>query len=418
MDRLVREAWALLLVGAVYWLRLQPLARRELASWERRASVIPDAALRRCALGKLADEALNPEAATLFAVLAPGSERRRVAVFIVAYQVLYDYLDAVNEMPGWTPLQTGLQLHRALTVALEPGGELTDIYQRRRCCGDGAYVEALVDACRASLGELSPDARAALCIAGVRCAVAQSLNHAFRAQSDETLIAWSTGETPAGSEYEWWELAAAGISCLAVHVLAVRAADADATACELRRVDRAYFPSVCALSALLDSLADYYQDAGSENHSFAAHYFDPDHAARRLVAIVTEAITLLGALPHAARHKVILVGICAYYLSCSSVLAGFPLPAREALLDNLGWLAKPMLAVMRARRRVRSRGAERHEPAAYVGSASARRGGGSAANMPSIKSASRVAAAIIKSCPRLCPTAGANGAGNPETRRR
>jgi tetraprenyl-beta-curcumene synthase len=353
--RVVREGIALVCVGAVYWLLLQPLARREIAFWERRARTIPDDSLRERALGKLADEALNPEAAALFAVLAPRSERRRVAVFIVAYQVLYDYLDALNEMPGCTPLQTGLQLHRALTEALEPRGELSDIYQGHTSCGDGGYVEALINACRASLGELSPGALAALGLAAERCARAQSLNHAFLPGTDERLVDWSYRQKPPGTGYEWWEIAAAGISCLAVHALAARAANPDSTARELASVDHAYFPSVCGLSALLDSLADYYEDAGSENHSFAAHYRDGAHAARRLVAIASEAATLLGVLPNAARHKVILVGICSYYLSCGSVLAGFPALARRALLEEVGWLGTPMLAAMRARRRLRSR---------------------------------------------------------------
>jgi tetraprenyl-beta-curcumene synthase len=359
--RVVREGIALVCVGAVYWLWLQPLARREIAFWERRARAIPDRSLRECALAKLSDEALNPEAAALFAVLSPAAERRRVAEFIVAYQVLYDYLDAVNEMPEYTELRAGLQLHLALTDALKPGSaDLRDVYPRH-CFDrdDGGYVEALVRACRDALGALPPGASEVVIAAATRCGTAQSHNHAFLARADSSLIRWSLKQRSVGATYEWWELAAAGISCLAVHALVACAAQPGSSEPELLSVDRAYFPSVCGLSALLDSLADFYQDAGSENHSFAAHYRDGAHAARRLVAIGSEASTLLGVLPNAARHKVILVGICSYYLSCSSVLTGFPVLARQALLENLGWLGTPMLTAMRARRRVRSRRSQR-----------------------------------------------------------
>ncbi|HEY4895113.1 MAG TPA: DUF2600 family protein [Solirubrobacteraceae bacterium] len=351
----MHEAAVLLLVGAAYWLWLQPLARREIAGWQRQARAIPDDSLQERALGKLAQEALNPEAAALFAVLAPRSHRRRVAVFIVAYQVLYDYLDALNEMPGCTELRTGLQLHRALAEALEHSGELSDVYLHHTHRDDGGYVEALVNACRASLGELSPPTCRVLGSAGARCATAQSLNHAFLTCADESLIEWSLRQVPPGTAYEWWEIAAAGISCLAVHALVACAAQPESSAPQLSCVDRAYFPSVCALSALLDSLADFYEDAHSENHSFVAHYRDGAHVARRFVAIASEASTLLGVLPDAARHKVIMVGICSYYLSCGSVLAGFPALARQALLEEVGWLGTPMLAAMRARRRLRSR---------------------------------------------------------------
>lgn len=347
-----REAVALLFVGTVYWLWLQPLARREIAFWEQRARRIPDRSLRECALGKLREEALNPEAAALFAVLAPRAERRRVAVFIVAYQILYDYLDAVNEMPRYTELRSGLQLHLALTQALEADGELSEVYPRQGDqCGDGGYVEALVRACREALGALPPGACELLIAAGKRCGEAQSHNHAFLARGDESLIGWSLERRVGGSQYLWWELAAAGISCLAVHALLACATQAGSSEAQLLGVERAYFPSVCALSALLDSLADFYTDAGSENHSFVAHYRDGEQVAQRLVAIAGEANTRLGELPYRARHKVILVGICCYYLSCNSVLEGFPVSGREALLEHIGWLGTPMLTAMSVRRR-------------------------------------------------------------------
>jgi tetraprenyl-beta-curcumene synthase len=346
----LREAGALLLVGPVYWLRLQPLARRELGRWRRRASTIPDASLRACALGKLSEEALNPEAAALFAVLAPRSRRCQVAAFIVAYQVLYDYLDALNELPGWSDLRTGLQLHRALTDAFDPGSELRDIYQHDSHGGDGGYVEALVGECRRALGALPQATSRLLACASRRCAEAQSHNHAFLSGGDPSLVEWSRAQASPGTPYEWWELAAGGISCLAVHALVACAAHAESSTAQLSCVERAYFPSVCALSALLDSLADFYEDARTENHSFVAHYADPGRAAGRLVAIAAEASTLLETLPNAARHKIIMVGVCSYYLSCGSVLSGFPVIARRELLEHLGWLGGPMLGAMRARR--------------------------------------------------------------------
>lgn len=347
-----REAVVLFLVGAAYWLWLQPLARREIAFWEQRARTIPDQPFRECALGKLREEALNPEAAALFAVLAPRAERRRVAVFIVAYQILYDYLDAVNEMPRYTELRSGLQLHLALTQALEADGEPSEVYPRQGDqCGDGGYVQALVRVCREALGALPTGTAQLLIAAGRRCGEAQSYNHAFLARADESLIGWSLEQRVGGSRYLWWELAAGGISCLAVHALLACATQAGSSEAQLLRVDRAYFPSVCALSALLDSLADFYADAASENHSFVAHYRDGEQVAQRLVAIAGEANTRLGELPYRARHKVILVGICCYYLSCNSVLEGFPVSGREALLEHIGWLGTPMLAAMRVRRR-------------------------------------------------------------------
>ncbi len=105
---------ALLSAGAVYWLAIYPQVRRELFVWEQHARMIPDPVLRAQALHKLTVERLNPEAAAFFAVLAPRQGRARVVRLILAYQLLYDYLDGVNELPGCTNLQTGLRLHCAL----------------------------------------------------------------------------------------------------------------------------------------------------------------------------------------------------------------------------------------------------------------------------------------------------------------
>jgi tetraprenyl-beta-curcumene synthase len=304
------EAFSLLAVGAVYWLQLQPLARAQLQFWRARAGAIPDERLRRCALAKLSDEALNPEAAALFAVLAPARERRRVADFIVAFQVLYDYLDALNELPGCTALATGLQLNMALTDALACSAGPPDAARYRGHGEDGGYVAALVAHCRQALGPLAPAAAAAVHAATLRCAEAQSHNHAYTEDGDCSLVGWAQTQDRPGGRYEWWELAAGAISCLGVHAL-VACAPRAAGAVPLSLVEHAYFPSVCALSALLDSLADLATDAGSDNHSFVSHYRDAEHASARLVAIASEASRRLAQLPDAARHKVILVGICA-----------------------------------------------------------------------------------------------------------
>jgi tetraprenyl-beta-curcumene synthase len=351
----VREAPALLLVGIVYWLQLQPLARSELRRWRERARAIPDDSLRRCAQSKLSDEALNPEAAALFAVLAPRAERRRVATFIVAFQILYDYLDAVNELPGRTDLATGLQLNQALSDALSASRQAPRSTNARAHGEDGGYVNDLVGECRRTLGELPPHAARLLGGATARCAQAQSHNHAYTASRDARLERWSRAQASPATAYEWWELAAGGISCLAIHALVACAADDCRTRAHLPFVERAYFPSICALSALLDSVADLAADAASENHSFVSHYRDADHAATRLLAIAQEATMRLAALPHAARHRVIMVGICSYYLSFDGTLTGFPTRARRALLADLGWLCAPMLSVMRLRRWLRHR---------------------------------------------------------------
>ena len=143
----------LALVGANidYWLTIAPAARRELERWQDRAQYSPDPVLRAQALKKLSSEGLNSEGATIFALLVPRSTRRTLIRLIVAYQAMYDYLDAVNEEPAFSPLHDGLQLHRALLNAVQRSHTKTDYYASHAGNDDGEYLHALVGACRDTL---------------------------------------------------------------------------------------------------------------------------------------------------------------------------------------------------------------------------------------------------------------------------
>ena len=348
-----RDVLTLLSTAIVYWLRIYPQVRRELSLWADRARSIPDPVLRACAVEKLTVERLNPEAAAFFAVLAPRKQRSRVVRLIVAYQVVYDYLDAVNEQTGCTALQNGLQLHRALVDAVHLAPSTCDYYAHNRQREDNGYVRLLVCTCREILHTL-PSTRPVtrlLVRAADRCGRAQSHNHAIPSEGEKGLAGWSVAQAPE-SGYLWWELAAGGISCLAIHALFTVAADPAGTLRDATLTDEAYFPAVCAISALLDSLIDYYSDAGTTNHSFAARYNGSALAAERFATIVHEATVGLRKLRRRRRHTIILAGIAAFYLSSPVAQGEFPAPVARSVIDCLGPVARPMLAVMRVRRRM------------------------------------------------------------------
>jgi tetraprenyl-beta-curcumene synthase len=346
-----RDALALLGAGTVYWLTIYPQVGRELSEWKKHAQAIPDPVLRAQALHKLTAERLNPEAAAFFAVLAPCRERRRVIRLIVAYQLLYDYLDAVNELPGCTRLRNGLRLHSALIDAVLPDQPLCDYYLHNPRRDDAGYAPALAATCRRILRSLASAARIAplLAHAAERCGQAQSYNHAIATEGECGLIEWCLEQAP-GSDYLWWELAAAGISCLAIHALFVLAAKPHSIIQEAALLDTAYFPPICSISALLDSLADHHSDAGTTNHSFTARYENSTHAAERLAAIATDAAERISRLRQHRQHTIILRGIVAFYLSSPTVEAGFPAPVAKNLMLSVGPPARVMRAAMRLRR--------------------------------------------------------------------
>ncbi len=346
-----REIAALLRVSVAYWLTIYPRARREIRRCRRHARQIPDPTLRAQALDKLTRERLNPEAAAFFAVLAPRRRRGPLVRLIVDYQIAYDYLDAINEQPASASLRNGLQLHRALSDAVSWQPSCPDYYLHHPQSDDGGYLIDLIRTCQAEL-RLLPSASViepVLVHAAERCGEGQSRNHAVLVEGDRQLIDWTAARQDRG-DYLWWEFAAAGISCLVLHALFAAAACAT-TLEEAERIDTAYFPPVCAISALLDSLIDRPHDAGNTNHSFVGHYETSTPAAERFAAITSEARSLANTLKDHRRHAIILAGIASFYLSAPEAHTEFAHPVATRTLDCLGPTIGPILAVMRLRRR-------------------------------------------------------------------
>jgi tetraprenyl-beta-curcumene synthase len=347
----LRKILALLAANIDYWLTIAPVARGELERWRNHALLIPDPVLRTQALHKLSTEALNSEGATIFALLAPRASRRKLIRLIVAYQTMYDYLDAVNEEPAFSPLRDGLRLHRALLDTIQNGNTKANYYANHIEHDDGGYLHALVGTCRDTLNALPcrEVVIPVLTVAIRRCSEAQAHNHASVVEGREKLMSWSEKQAP-DSGYLWWELAAAGVSSLALHALLAAAATPRMTSHEAQRIGAAYFPSVCAISALLDSLIDLERDADTTNHRFAANYASSEQAAERYAAIIVDAESQLGRLRQAPLHTILLMGVLGYYLSAREARSDFAYAVTERATKATSSTIWPVLMVMRFRR--------------------------------------------------------------------
>ena len=211
---------------ARYWFGIVPLVRRELRHWERWAQAIPDARLREQAVATLRDERLDAEAAAVFATLVPRARWSVLVPLLVAFQVMYDYLDTVGEEPASDPLRDGLQLHAALAAALDPELPAVDYYAHHPYSDDGGYLDALVARCRRALPALPagaialPHARRA----AARCGSGQSFTHAAMREGDAALALWASRQDRAEG-YRWWETAAGAISSVGVFALLAAATD-------------------------------------------------------------------------------------------------------------------------------------------------------------------------------------------------
>jgi tetraprenyl-beta-curcumene synthase len=334
----IEEGAAIVSILALYRTRILPRVGQELAFWRTATDRIADPELRAAALASLSEKAANPEATAVFACLTPRRGRAAVVRASVAFQVAVDYLDTLGEQPAGDPLADGLALHGALVDALSPAAPARDWYAERSGRDDGGYLGRLVGAVRAVVDALPasavvlPVARAA----AERCGEGQARTHLAGVGEAVQLKEWAEGlavPTPGGRaplpraarslgaaapDYSWWELAAGGASSAACHALLALAATPGATAGEAELVDAAYFPSVGALTVLLDDLVDREADRRAGEHNFLDYYDGDAELTERLAAIVVDARGAIDPLPHRERHRAILAGVLAFYLAAPS----------------------------------------------------------------------------------------------------
>jgi tetraprenyl-beta-curcumene synthase len=324
-----------------------------LRHWEARAAAIPDPALRGHALHKLRTEHFTAEGAAGFAILATARSCWKVVRLCVAFEVMYDYLDALAEEAVADVLSNNRQLYRALGAALVPGGESDDFYAHHPQRDDGGYLQALVLTCRQALIQLpSHDlVLPALDRLAARAAEAQSLHHAATPHGDDALARWAEHELPAGSALHWWELAAGSGSPLGIFALIAAASRRRTCTAMAGEIEDAYFPWVAALSWLLESLVDLDDDLliGS-GHSYVAHYASSQHAAMRLGLIAEHAALDLRGLPQSTRHHLLLAGMVAMNLSHRGADVPQARAASEAVRAAIGGSISPLLAALRLRR--------------------------------------------------------------------
>lgn len=287
---------------AAYVFTVLPAARRELRKWRP----LPE------------EKAKNAEAVAVYAILAPRSHRSAVVRAIVALQVAIDYRDVAEET-GAEPDPERL-------------AELTEFWTR----------EAAALPAYAAVAE-----RVAHAVE--RCEKAQLLTHKA-ADGDAESLRHLAGELSVGSDYRWWEMAAAASSSVSAHALIAAAANPSLPPDMAAAIDAAYFPSIGALTVILDDLVDQEDDRAAGEHSYLGYYEAADETAERLAELANRARTLVEPLAQPNRHRAILDGVLAFYLG---VPAG-PAEAeaiRGRLMPSLGPGARLLITLLRVRRR-------------------------------------------------------------------
>jgi len=348
-----------------YWLAVFPRVAREVARRRESASRIPDPALRCLALEALERKRGNLEGAAVFAALVPRGSRPPVVQALVACQATCDYLDLLSEQPTHDPVANGYRLHDALIVATTPGRAHSDYYLHHSHGEDGGYLRKLVESVREGISSLpllslivEPMRRAA-----ERIAAYQAFNHGDTTGSYEPFERWASSETQPITGLRWWETGAGAGSTLTLLVLIAAAADPSITPTDVPAIENAYFPWIGALHSLLDSLVDHDEDLATGERGLIDCYLSPADAATRMRAIAREALRRAVALPSGRHHALILAAMTSFYI-CEIHRSASPHAQLVApgVLDALGCLAAPTMAVLGARRSLRRVSAIGSEP--------------------------------------------------------
>lgn len=349
-------------IGGDYWLTIYPNVARELRRWRRQAAAIPDSTLRAQALAALEDKRRHAEGAAAFAVLCPRAQRVHVIRFLVAFQVMYDYLDTVSEDAAADPLLDTLQLHTALTDALLPGVAHGPAYARHAHEDDGGYLAGFVDTCRVScsalpaFGIVAPTVRSAAGLARQ----SQGYNHALPTAPSgflaEVVAPWASTEGGAAHGLTWWEMIGATGSSLAILVLMAAAGNPALDRAERDAIHEVYVPWAGAVLALIDSAVDRARDDAESTHSLVSRYRSPQVAGERLSCFVGRAFGLAQRTADPDRHTLIVASMVALFASGPGARAPYARDAIRGALEATGPRGVMPLALLRAKRVLSGRG--------------------------------------------------------------
>lgn len=352
MTRQLRVGAALALANLRYWPTVAPLVSRELRCWRSHADAIPAPNLKALALAKLREEHFNARVAATLATLAPPRHRADATAAIVAYQIAYDYLDALTEQPVDAHLDSNRRLYTALSDAFAPeGAPGAEHCERKSPHGDdGGYLRALSRAAGDRLARLpgAEAVRPAMSIAARRCAEAQARVHATGWGEPAELAVWARAQAQS-SPLGWREwLAGAVSSVLGIHALIAAATQAAITPPVALALDEAYLP-IAALSTMLDGLVDWREDHRSGRTPWLLSlYGGASELTGPLLRTAGCATDAASKLPRAAHHLMTMTGVVAYYSSSPAAAEPHARPAVAHLHRELPAPIAPTLTVMRA----------------------------------------------------------------------
>jgi tetraprenyl-beta-curcumene synthase len=287
--------------------------------WRLRAQAAPDQPLRIALLGALHQRRNHVDGAALYCTLT-RSPSPRLLRLLVAYELVLDCLDSIDEGTPSLQEHDGRQLHMALIDAVDLGSPCQDYFRHHLHTDDGGCLRAFVYACRESCASLPswPTVSPSALICARRTQIL-ALNHVHPTVRDAALLRFAASEEAEQRNLTWFELGAAlSGEMLAIHALLALAASSATRALQVKATHAAYYPWTSLAATMLDSYVDQFEDIAKGAHSYVSHYASPGQIAPRLADVVERALASARSLPKGDRHAVLVACMIAMYLTKDS----------------------------------------------------------------------------------------------------
>jgi tetraprenyl-beta-curcumene synthase len=343
-----RQVWVLLAAASRQLLWGLRAASLEMGAWQERALSIPDTPIREDALVSIERKRGHADGAALFWIL-PRRRDPNLLRLLVRYQIIWDFLDCVNERAADQGTVNGRQLHLALIEALDPGVPMSDYYRYHPWRGDGGYLRALVQSCRDACAVLPSYGRVRpLVVREARRAQVLALNHDVDGDArDNALRQWAAQEFTDEQPLSWFELSSAASASLTIHAFLALAAQPACTDADVRRTCTAYFPWISSAATMLDSFVDQAEDEVNGDHRYVAHYASKALARERVGRLVGRSIVEARRLRNGHRHEVIAACMVAMYLSKDSARTPDMRASTASIAQAGGSLTRVLLPILR-----------------------------------------------------------------------
>ena len=302
---------------AVFLLRVVPVASDALRTLRRRATTIPDPALRAQALASIDGKAYHVQGGSILATFLPRAAARRYIGIIAPLETIYDYLDNLCDRLEDVDEAAYATLHEALCDAVDPERPIRDYYRDGPRGDDGGYLRSLVEDVRAGLQSLPQfDAvRAQLAEAARFYAELQTYKHLAPVRREAVCDAWYAQHRERFPGLYWWEFAAACGSSLPIFAMLFLASGERVAAADVDATFHAYFPNVSAVHILLDYFIDQAEDLEHRELNFVACYASSAEAVERVGRLIRTTAGRLRTLRHAGWHEFVLHAMCTFYLT-------------------------------------------------------------------------------------------------------